>query len=1175
MFWSPRCCRAVRLRRYCALATGLWLLVCGSTAHAQLPQARLYSIFPCGGQVGTTFDLELTRSEDLDEADHLVFNHPGITAAPKTREAAGRKEPIPNTFVVTIRPDVPSGVYELYAGGLFGLSSPRTFVVGSQPEIREVEPNNDLDHHNALPLGSIVNGTVSAETDVDVYRFAGKKGQRLVAFCRAADLDSRLAPVLELTDDGGRRLGYARQELRKDPLVDAVLPADANYFLKVHDSTYRGGPEYVYRLSAGSIPHIDFIMPPAGVAGSTARYTLFGRSLPGGEPSGVKVDGHVLEKSEVDITLPAAAPLAPAHTTLRSLDAGLGVVSYVAKTPFGESNPVLIALTRSAPIVEREPNDTPRTAQVMPAPGEFVGQFQVPGDIDYIRFHARAEQVFYIEVFADRLGSQADPYLVVEQVERNAKGQETVTRMTAVDDENSNIAPGVFDTRTDDPSYRFQAPADGTYRIMLRDRSFESRGDPRLVYRLSIRPEEPDFQLVALPQYPKRGSVPDVSTWALGLRKGDSRDLQILVLRKDGFREPIELRAEGLPRGVTCRGSALASNAKTGELIFTAAEDAPESSALIRVIGSAKLPDAKKVRALAEAESAVAKAATAASKAAAVRLTAEQAVQKAKELLAINRKLAESDPRNATLAKAVADAETALVSASKSVESLKQSQLKVDERVAQARAQRDAAANAAAPKELVHAAIPGSIVWNADPTSAAVSRIGQSLALSVMKELAPFQLSTEVGRLEVNQGRQILLPLKLMRRNGFDADVGMTLTGLAPGNLNIQNKPFPKGTSDELLRMLVARGTRPGTYAIYWNLQAPVSYRRNVFALERCERDQAAVTKSDVEAAAQAKSLSAARDTAVKKHALCTAPIGPVKSRLAKLEHSLASAQSAEKASQAKAHPSGSETLAETAARVAEFAQKSAEEAESNAKSASQAARPELEARAAAAKELADELRKTAEGAATTGASGKTSGAAQKERHSPPDVKPLLAEIQIAKRDLAAAESALKSAAESKKQAESLATAALAKSKQLAEARKAADTRLAQAKQAASPRNLTDFAPSTPFILVVKSAPFEVSATVPNRGQLKRGEKLDVKVRVRRTREFKEPVTLGLPLPPGVTGINAEAVTIPASKTDGVLSVVADKAATQGAIANLVVRGSADFEGKAEVDVPISIKVIP
>jgi hypothetical protein len=817
----------------------------------------------------------------------------------------------------------------------------------------------------------------------------------------------------------------------------------------------------------------------------------------------------------------------------------------------------------------------------MPAPGEFVGQFQAPGDTDYIKFRAREGQVFYIEVYADRLGSQADPYLVVEQVERNAKGQETVTRMTAVDDENTNVAPAVFDTRSDDPSYRFQAPADGTYRIMLRDRSFESRGDPRLVYRLSIRPEEPDFQLVVLPQYPKRGTIPAVSTWALGLRKGDSRDVQILVLRKDGFREPIEVRAEGLPPGVTCRGSALAANAKTGELIFTAAEDAPESSALIHVFGAAKLTDSKTVVALAKAETDFAKAAEAASKAGAARSTGEKAIKKAEELLAIDRQLAEADPKNAAFTKAIADAKSAVASASKSAEVLKELQGRADERLALARVRRDAAAKAAAPRELVHEAIPGSIVWSAEVTAPAVSRVGQSLALSVMKESAPFHLSTDVARLEVNQSRQILLPLKLARRDGV-GDVGMTLIGLAPGNLNFQNQAFPKDKSEEVLRLFVARGTRPGTYAVYWSLQAAVPYRRNVFSLERAEREQATATKAETEATAQAKSLSAARDQATKKHADCAAAIMPLQSRLAQLEQGLAQAQRAnasavDRKAQSKIPTVEPETLAETASRIAEFAKKSAEEAEANAKSASESARPELKARALAAKQLADELRKTAdEAAAKAGSSRQTVATADhKHRDAAVDLTRLSAEIQTAKQSLVNAKAALKSAAEAKQQAEALAAAALAKSKQLAEAKKAADARLAQAKQVAAPKNLTDFAPSTPFILTVKAAPIEVTASVPKGGNLKRGTRLDVKVKVRRARGFRGPVTLGLPLPPGVAGIKADATTIPADKTDGVLTIAADKSSTQGAIANLVVRGTAQFEGKAEVDAPISIKVVP
>jgi hypothetical protein len=1176
MVSTPR--QNLGLRLGCVAAA--WLAMSASTAWAQLPQARLYSIFPCGGQAGTTFDLELTRSDDLDEADRLIFNHPGVTAVPKTRDVGGRKESVANAFSVTIAPNVPSGVYELYAGGLFGLSNPRTFVVGSQPEIREVEPNNDLEHHNDLPLNKIVNGAINAETDVDVYRFAGKKGQRFVGFCRAADIDSRLAPVLELTDESGRRLGYARQELRRDPLIDAVLPVDANYFLKVHDILYRGGPEFGYRLSAGSIPHIDFIMPPAGVAGSTARYTLFGRNLPGGEPCDVKIDGRRLEECEVEITLPATAPLAPAHTTLRSLDAGLGVVSYVAKTPFGESNPVLIALTRSAPMLEREPNDTPQTAQEMAAPGEFVGQFQAPGDSDFIKFHARQGQIFYIEVFADRLGSQADPYLVVERIERDAKGQETATRMTAVDDETSNIAPAVFDTRSDDPSYRFEAPATGTYRIILRDRSFESRGDPRLVYRLSIRPEEPDFQLVVLPQYPKRGTVPAVSTWALGLRKGDSREVQILVMRKDGFREPIEVRAEGLPPGVTCRGTVLAGNAKSGELIFTAAEDAPESSALIHVFGTAKLANPKAASARIEAEKRVAKAVDAALKAAAVRKFGEQAAKKATELLTLNRELADTDRKNPAFAKSVSDAESAVASAGNSVKALKQAQAKAEARVAQARK----ASAATAPRELVHEAIPGSIVWSAEATAPAISRVGQSLALSVMKESAPFQLSTEVARLEVNQGRQILLTLKLARRNGFDADVGMTLVGLAPGNLNIQNQAFPKGKTDEVLRMFVARGTRPGTYAVSWNLQGQIPYRRNIFALQRAERDQAAAAKASDDAATRANSLSVARDSAIKRHAECVAALKALQMRFAELEQSArrSTASTTVKSVLEKTGPSparGSEppALVDTAAHIAEFARKSAQEAEAAAKSVAPNARPEQLARAAVARRLAEELGKAAgEPAEPALAVGKAAATADRNGQKPPqDREKQSRGIEELKHKLADAEAALKAADRTRQQADSLATAALTNSKQLAEVKKAADARLAQAKQTAATKNLIDFAPSTPIILTVKTAPLELSASVAKSGQLKRGARLDVKVTVRRAKGFKGPVTLGLPIPPGAAGIKADPVTIPADKADGVLTLVADKSATPGPVGNLVVRGSAEVEGLAEVDAPISVKVVP
>ncbi|MBC7965654.1 MAG: hypothetical protein H7Z17_06970, partial [Fuerstia sp.] len=57
--------------------------ITGQQAFAQLPQTRITSVFPPGGQQGTTVDLTVGGGTDLDELDRMVFAHPGITAVQK------------------------------------------------------------------------------------------------------------------------------------------------------------------------------------------------------------------------------------------------------------------------------------------------------------------------------------------------------------------------------------------------------------------------------------------------------------------------------------------------------------------------------------------------------------------------------------------------------------------------------------------------------------------------------------------------------------------------------------------------------------------------------------------------------------------------------------------------------------------------------------------------------------------------------------------------------------------------------------------------------------------------------------------------------------------------------------------------------------------------------------
>src|SRR3954468_18381877 len=93
------------------IAVVLSLLVCGR-GQAELPLARLQSVFPPGGRQGSTVEVTLAGL-DLDDVSALRFSDRRLTA--KAGSGAGK-------FVVTVAGDAPVGVYDLRAVGRFGVS---------------------------------------------------------------------------------------------------------------------------------------------------------------------------------------------------------------------------------------------------------------------------------------------------------------------------------------------------------------------------------------------------------------------------------------------------------------------------------------------------------------------------------------------------------------------------------------------------------------------------------------------------------------------------------------------------------------------------------------------------------------------------------------------------------------------------------------------------------------------------------------------------------------------------------------------------------------------------------------------------------------------------------------------------------------------------------------------
>ncbi len=570
-----------------------------------LPAARLYSVFPAGAKQGTTVDVTI-GGDDLDKASTLHFTNPGITAAQKTQPPALGQEgpqPVPGQFTLTIAPDAQVGICELRAVGKYGVSNPRAFVVGTRDELVEKEPNNVIEQATVVPLGATVNGQANGGADQDYFKFTAKAGQRVIIDCWAYRIDSRMDPSLVLYDASGTELDRSRDTNRRDPMLDFTAPADDDYFVELHDFLYAGNAEYFYRLNIGADAHLDFIYPPAGVPGSNETYTLYGRNLPGGQPTDlVSADGKPLESLAVQIALPADASTQQLdfQAAIEPDESAIDGFAYQLATPTGLTNSVLIGYATAPVVLEQEPNDEPAQAQKITPPCEYVGHFGPHSDRDWVTFDAKQGQVLWMEVFSQRLGLPTDPFLLVQQVTKNDKGEEQIKDIAGVDDYLDNpqgqVRRGmaIYDMRTDDPAYRFVAPADGTYRVLVRNMANYAKPDPGLVYRLAIRPEQPDFRVIAKPRLLPFSNDPNQNpptVWSPLLRKGGTEIVDVVVFRRDGFNGPVEVSVEGLPQGVTSSPITIAPGQEVGELVLSAADDAPASMSLINVVGKAQVGD--------------------------------------------------------------------------------------------------------------------------------------------------------------------------------------------------------------------------------------------------------------------------------------------------------------------------------------------------------------------------------------------------------------------------------------------------------------------------------------------------------------------------------------------------------------------------------------------------------
>jgi hypothetical protein len=532
-------------------------------ALAELPSIRFERLQPLGLAAGGSVEVEINGG-DLEGLSNLRFDQPGLSAEP----IAGKER----WFKITAAADVPAGTYDVRLVGRFGVSGSKLLAVQrGLAEVPETEPNNELPQAQVVQINSVVNGSSDGE-NVDLYRFTAKAGQRIVLDVDAQKLDSMLDSQLLVLNGSGKQLASSGDYHGRDSLIDFVAPADGEYIAVLHDLSYRGG--YPYRLTISDKPHVENVFPRAVQRGQAAQLTAFGRNL-GGGPAVLSPTGEPLLES-ASVTFSADVPPGQyrylEHPTDHSVLPTAATFRFDGQQirpafPTGESlTPVTLLVVDEPVTIEAEPNDKSDAPQAINLPAVVSGRFEQPRDADWFAFTASEDGTFAVEVYAERLSAQADPYVVVLDEQNN--------RVSEFDDYGHRI--NAFDGHLRDPVGNVNLQSGKKYRLLVQDRY--QRGGPRFQYVLTIRKSQPEaFVGVIHRENPTPAG--------LNLWRGGSTFLDLVIHHRDGKSTPVTISAKNLPPSVHFQPTTIPSDSR-GAFVLWADENAPDFLGAIELVAS-------------------------------------------------------------------------------------------------------------------------------------------------------------------------------------------------------------------------------------------------------------------------------------------------------------------------------------------------------------------------------------------------------------------------------------------------------------------------------------------------------------------------------------------------------------------------------------------------------------
>jgi hypothetical protein len=347
--------------------------------------------------------------------------------------------------------DCPIGMHTLRVATKHGVSNFRPFVVDELPVIPESDGNRTKDTAQAVAVPAVVTGRSDPEAS-DFFRVKVAAGQTLTFEVVARRLGSPLDPILVLHDAKTKRELidlYADDTpgLQSDCRLRHTFKEAGEVLVEVRDTTYRGGPDYFYRLRIGEFPGATTAFP---VAVERGKRTKVGFAGPG-----------TADIPEVSVRGPR--------------DPGVTAVYVTPKRPGGVAGwPVPVRLSDMPETMEQEPNNEPGKANKLPLPGGVSAKFDKPGDVDCFAVAGKKGQKLVAAAMTYELNSPAEVLIRV----LDPKGAEIAK---------SN--PAQQQARVE-----FTPQEDGEYVLACEHLNYLS--GPNEIYHLSIRPLAPDFDIV-------------------------------------------------------------------------------------------------------------------------------------------------------------------------------------------------------------------------------------------------------------------------------------------------------------------------------------------------------------------------------------------------------------------------------------------------------------------------------------------------------------------------------------------------------------------------------------------------------------------------------------------------------------------------------------------------------